>query len=183
MKNIDELIEGLKCKECKKREKSFKEILKISEKNPELLYPKWGVFLEHLSSNNVFWMYQAVYIIANLTKVDNNKFEKIFDSYFNLLNDKSIVVAAHAALNAGKIAKNRPKLEPKITERLLATEKSRHKHKGIIQAYAMEAFSEYFKDAKDKKNIIKFSEKQFKVGNPKAKKAAKEILNLQYNLK
>jgi hypothetical protein len=43
----------------------------------------------------------------------------------------------------------------------------------------MEAFNDYFKGAKDKKNIIRFAEKQLKVGNPKAKKAAKEILNLQ----
>ena len=107
MRDIDGLIEGLKLKDWKQREKNFKEILKLSEKNPGILYPKWNVFVESLFSDNVFWKYQAISILTNLTKIDRKKkFEKLFDRFYGLLNDKSVVVAAHIALKSSKIVKS-----------------------------------------------------------------------------
>jgi hypothetical protein len=175
-KYLTELVNNLNEK-CAKRCPSLDILMHLTEKNPEKLYPKWDILLDIFKKGNTLAKYAVIYLIASLTKADKKKkFEKLFDDYFKLLNDKSIVVAAHAALNSGKIAKNKPKLEQKITKKLLATEKSRHKHKKILQACAMEAMSEYFKKARDKKKIIEFAKKQLEVGNPKAKKAAKEIL-------
>jgi len=158
----------------------------LSEDNPEVLYPKWDFFVELFDNNNTYLRFLAVCVIANLTKVDTeNKFEKTFNRYYKLLRDKSTIVPAHVAGNSGKIAKANPKLQTKITSRLLSIDKVlESKQKDLVGGYTIEAFSEYFKEAKDKKKIIEFVKKQLKSKSPRTRKKAKEFLKKweKYNL-
>jgi hypothetical protein len=101
----------------------------------------------------------ALQIIANLTKVDTeNRFERMFDSYYQLLDDKSMIPAAHVAGNSAKIVRAKPALEARITKRLLDIDKTHHEpeRKDLIKGYAIEAFSEYLGVAKNKQDIIEF---------------------------
>ena len=72
-----------------------------------------------LGSDNTYHKYIAIYIIANLTRFDTeNRFERIFDRYYTLLDDESVIPASHVAGNSGKITKAKLELETKITEKL-----------------------------------------------------------------
>jgi len=178
-KVFSQVLEGLTSKKETIRFNSFKILLLISEKHPKVLYPKWDFFAELLSRDNTYHKYIAIYIIANLTRADTkNKFEKIFAKYYNLLNDKSVIPAAHLAANSGKIARAKPKLQTKITNKLLSIDKTHHdpERRDLIKGYAIESFSEYFEEAKNKKKIIEFVEKQLNSKSPRTKKKAKEFL-------
>jgi len=178
-KVFSEVLEGLTSKKETIRFNSFKILLLISEKHPKVLYPKWDFFAEFLSSDNTYHKYIAIYIIANLTKIDTkNKFEKTFDKYYNLLNDKSVIPAAHLAGKSGKIAKAKPKLQTKITNKLLSIDKTHHdpERRDLIKGYAIESFSEYFEEAKNKKGIMEFVKEQLTSKSPRTKKKAKEFL-------
>jgi hypothetical protein len=87
------------------------------------------------------------------------------------------MVAGQAALNSGLIAKAKPNLQTKITNRLLNIEKN-HKGKQIdlIKAYAIEAFDKYFEESLDKKKILDFVKAQLDCKSPKTRKIAKEFL-------
>ena len=129
-----------------------------------------------INSDNAFWKFIAVQLIANLTNVDiKKKFEKIFDKYYDLLND-SVIVAGHITANSGKIARAKPELQSKITNKLLNIDKTTQKHKDLIKAGAIESFNEYFDEAKNKEEIIKFVKKQLNCKSPKTIKKAKEFL-------
>ncbi len=161
------------------RHNAFKALLSISEEHPEVLYPKWDFFADLIGSDNTSFKYIAIYIIANLTKVDvENRFEKIFEKYYSLLDDESIIPAAHVAGNSGKIARAKPGLQSKITDKLLGIDKTHHApgRKELIKGYAIEAFGEYFAEAKDKEKILEFVEKQQKSKSPRTKKAAQKFL-------
>jgi hypothetical protein len=176
---LSEVLEGLTSKKETIRFNSFKILLLISENHPKVLYPKWDFFAELLSSDNTYHKYVAIYIIANLTRADTkNKFEKIFAKYYNLLNDKSVIPAAHVAGNSGKIAKAKPKLQTNVTNKLLGIDKTYHdpERRDLIKGYVIESFSEYFDEAKNKKRIIEFVEKQLNSKSPRTKKKAKEFL-------
>ncbi|MFC1941414.1 hypothetical protein ACFLWL_03320 [Chloroflexota bacterium] len=173
------LLEGILSKKEAIRYNSFKALLLISEEHPEVLYPRWDFFAGLINSANTYLKYIAIYIIANLTRVDTeSKFEKIFNQYYNLLDDRSIIPAGHVAGNSGKIAKAKPELQVEITSRLLGIDKTRHKpeRKDLIKSYAIESFSEYFEEADDKNEIIEFVEKQLISKSPKTRKKAKEFL-------
>ncbi len=104
-----------------------------------------------------------------------NKFDMIFDTYFDLLND-SVIVAGHVTANSGKIAKAKPQLQTKITNKLLSIDETKQKHKDLIKAGAIESFSAYFEESPDKKRIINFVKQQLHCDSPKTRKTAKEFL-------
>jgi hypothetical protein len=173
---LSELLEGIISKNETKRSNSFKILMLLSQKHPGELYSKWDHFVEMLDSKNAFFKFMAVQLIANLTKIDKeNKFKKIFGKYYNLLND-SVIVAGHITANSGKIAKAKPELRSKITNKLLNIDKTKQKHKDLIKAGAIESFSEYFKESNEKEKIIEFVKKQLNCESPKTRTIAKNFL-------
>ena len=176
-KVLGELLNGVLSKEDAVRYGSFKALNALSEKHPERLYDKWDFFADLLGNPNTHQKYIAIYIIANLTKVDSeNKFEKLFNTYYGLLGDKSVIPPAHVALNSGKIALAKPKLQAEITNRLLDIDAVVQRHKDLVKASAIEAFDAYFEMSKDQDRIIAFVKAQLNSGSPKTRKTAKTFL-------
>jgi hypothetical protein len=176
-KVLQELLDGVLSQKDAIRYGSFKALNVLSEKHPERLYGKWDFFADLMHSDNTHHKYIAIYIIANLTKADSeNKFEKIFDVYYGLLGDKSVIPPAHVAVNSGKIALAKPKLQAEITNRLLDIDKTVQRHKDLVKASAIEAFEAYFKKSKDKARIIEFVKAQLNCESPKTREKAKAFL-------
>jgi hypothetical protein len=173
---LSELLEGLRSKKDIVRSKCFEVLYFISEKNPDKLYSKWDFFATMLKSDNTYHKLIAVKILANLTHVDvENRFERLFDQYYNLLNN-SVIIAGHLAACSGTIAKAKPEIRFKITRRLLSIDKSTQKHKDLVKAYAIEAFNDYFEEAENKSEILQFVREQLNSESPKTKKKAKQFL-------
>ncbi len=171
-----ELLNNLLSKEDSIRFNSFNVLLIISQEKPELLYPQWNFFTDLLDSNNSYRRLIAIRLLSNLTKVDSkNKFEHIFEKFFDLLDD-SVIIASHLASNSGKIVKAKPNLETKITNKLLDLEKSTHKHKDLIIGGAIEAFNEFFKESLHKNKIMNFVQNQKNSSSPKTRKIVKEFI-------
>ena len=176
---LSELLEGLRSKKETFRYNCHKVLMLISEGHGQVLYPKWDYLVEQLSSDNTYWKMSALQILANLTSVDGEgKFEQIFDKYYGLLDDKSMITAAHVAGASSKIVKSKPELEMKITARLLNLDGTHHEpeRRDLVKGYAIEAFSEYFDQAKDKEGIIKFVEQQVDAKSPRTRKIAGDFL-------
>ena len=100
------VLEGVTSKNESYRYNCSKVLSRISEQDPERLYPEWERFETLLRSENAFHRAIAVYVIARLASTDREKkFEKIFNRYFGMLDDKSLMISRYVALNAGRIAK------------------------------------------------------------------------------
>ncbi len=176
-KVLQELLDGVLSKKDVVRQNSFQALNFLSENHPERLYGKWDFFANLIHKGNSFHKYIAIYIIANLTKADaENKFEKLFDAYYGLLGDKSVIPAAHVAVNSGKIALAKPGLQAEITNRLLDIDNTVQRHKDLVKASAIEAFEAYFEQSEDKARIIEFVKAQLNCESPKTRKKAKEFL-------
>jgi hypothetical protein len=176
---LPELLQGILSKEDKTRYTSFRALMNICEEQPDLLYPHWDHFVDLLDRENTNSKYIGSYLLASLVAVDrDNKFEEILDKYYSLLDDKSIIPAAHVARNSGKIVRAKPELEPKITQRLLNIDTTRHEpgHKELIKSEAVVAFSEYFEVTEDKEKILEFVKQQVKSKSPKARRTARKFL-------
>lgn len=176
---LAELLQGILSKKDETRYTRFKALMFVSEERPELLYPHWDYFVQLIDSDSAHSKYIASYLIASLTAVDTDcKFEKIFEKYYSMLDDRSVIPAAHVARNSGKIAKAKPALEAKITEKLLSIDKTHHKpdRRELVKSEAIVAFSEYFDRAQDKERILEFVNGQLKSKSPKNRKNAREFL-------
>lgn len=173
------LLEGIVSKKDTRRYNSFKVLLLISEEHPEVLSVKWDFFVDLLRSNNTYHKSSAINIIANLASADRaGRFDSIFDRYFDLLDDRSVVTARYVARNAGKIAKSKPHLQERISERLLDIDETHHDQgrKNLIKADVIESFGEFFAESPDKERILTFAEEQLECSSPTTRKAAKAFL-------
>jgi hypothetical protein len=178
-KLLAELLDNLRIKNETIRFNSHNVLFFISEEHPKVLYSKWDFFVDLLESDNTYHKLSSIQLLANLTKADTkSKFEKTFNKFYNLLDDKSFITAAYVAAASGKIAKAKPKLQTRITNRLLNIDKTHHdpERRDLVKGAIIESFREYFDQAKNKKKIIDFARKQLKSRSPKTKKIAKEFL-------
>lgn len=151
----------------------------LSEKNPGVLYSKWDRFVDLLDSENAFMKSIGIRILSNLARVDTkNNFDKIFDKFYGLLNDESMVTAANLVDHSGMIAKAKPKLQNRITSRLLGIDSTDHgpECKNILKGKAILSFREYFEEARNKKKIIEFVKKELKNTRLATKKKPEKFL-------
>jgi hypothetical protein len=102
---LPELLDGILAKKDSIKFNSFKVLLLISEKQPEVLYPKWEFFTGLLDGDNNYLHYIAIYLISNLARVDvEARLEGIFDRLYSILDGEGTITAAHLARNSGRIA-------------------------------------------------------------------------------
>lgn len=151
-KILSELMRNLKTKNETVRYNSSKVLNLLSEKNPEVLYPQWDYFVELLNTDHTYWKLSVIPLLANLARIDKEKkFEEIYEKYFGLLDDRSIIPAVWIAANSGKIAKAKPELRTRITGELLNVDQTHHEpeRRDLIKAGAIESFAEYFGESKD----------------------------------
>lgn len=146
-----------------------KVLMDLSAEYPEKLYPYIDLFIGLLDSKYRILIWNALAIIANLTKVDEEKkFDAIFVKYFDFLNNEYMVTVANTVGNSGKIALAKPYLIPRITAELLKVENvSVTPHlteecKRVIAEGAIKTFDMFFDklDEKEKKEVLSFVERQ-----------------------
>ncbi|MFC1950854.1 hypothetical protein ACFLXN_00390 [Chloroflexota bacterium] len=176
---LRELLANLVVKKNEIRYNSLNALLYIAEKKPELLYPNWDVFVGLLGSNNSHHQYIAIFLIANLVKIDTeNRFDAIFNDYYGILEGDTTIAAANLVKNSGKIAIAKPSLEPLITEKLLNIDTlHKGKQKSLIKGIAIEAFTEYYGRSTRKDKILHFVKQQLNSDSPKAMHNAAEFLS------
>jgi hypothetical protein len=161
------------------RTRAFKSLMALAKKDPDRLLPFWSNLDRLLRGGRAFSKFPAVHLLAALAPADRQgRFEKSFPAFFALLGDEAVSVASHVARLAGEIAAAKPALEPRITRRLLAIDRSgaRPDRKDLIKAYALEGFERYFEGSSNQKGILAFAEGMLTAKSPRARKAAREFL-------
>jgi hypothetical protein len=178
---LQELLNGVapQSQKSARRENCSQALMFMAETWPEVLLPKWDYFIQLCKSNNGSSKYVAVYVIASLTKADQTgKFDQFFEDYFSLLNDESVMVASHAALNAAKIGKACPALQTKIAQRLMQIDQSQHEGNrlALVKAYIIDTLDALYETSSIQPEIMDFVRNQVQSDSPKTIKLAKAFI-------
>ena len=180
---LPEIFKGISSTNPRIRYGCAKVLRIVSEENPERLYPKIDFFIQLLDSDLKIIKWNAMDVIANLTRVDTkNRFDDTFDKYYRFLNDDVMITVAHIVDNSGKIAKAKPHLTKKITNKLLKLEKIPTKPhltqecKNILMGKAISAFNMYFYQIENKDDVISFVRRQLNNTRNATKKKAEKFL-------
>ena len=173
------LMNEIQSKNNTVRANAFNTLMILSEDNGELLYPHWDHFQEMLKSSNNYHKYIAVYLLASLTSVDiENRFKKVFDDYYKILEGEKLMTASHVVLNSSRIVSNKPELKSKIIEKLLNTDElHKGKQKELIKAYVIDAFENIDLEEEDMERIDNFVKLQLDSSSPKTRNAARCYLD------
>lgn len=165
---IPELLNGISSSKPTIRYGCGKILMDLSEEQPEKLYPYMDFFISLLDSKYRILTWNAMSIIANLTKVDrDNKFDSIFEKYYSFLDNDYLVTVATVVGNSGKIAQAKPHLTQRIVDKLLEVENISttphlsEEYKRVIAEHAIKSFDMFFPQIKQKDKVILFVKKYF----------------------
>ena len=176
---LSEVVKGVSSDKAKIKYCCAKVLRILSQTDPEILYPKWNSIVDMLDFENTFLRANAVLVIANLTKVDSrNRFEKLFNRYYELMNDKSMITTGNLVGMSGVIVAAKPELETKITNKLLSIDRTHHgsECQNVIKANAIKAFDEYFGESRSRKKILDFVRGELKNTRPSTRRRAEDFL-------
>jgi len=181
---LPEIINGVSSGKAAIRYGCGKVLMDLSEEYPDKLYPYMDYFIKLLSSKYRILTWQAMFIIANLTKIDKNKkFDLIFDKYYSFLNDEYMVTVANVVGHSGKIALAKPYLIPKITKELLKVETIKttphltDECKKVIAEKAIQSIDMFFPQIENKDEVISFVKKHTASSRKTLKTKSEEFLN------
>ena len=168
-KNFDQLpdiVSGMNSPKAIIRYGCGKILMDLSEEYPEKIYPHWNFFVNLLDSKYRILTWQAMAIIANLTKVDTeNKFDTVFEKYYDFINNDYMVTVANVVGHSSKIALAKPHLIQRITSEMLKVEDlSITPHlteecKRVIAEKTIKSFDTFFDQVEQKEKVISFVEK------------------------
>ena len=180
---LPEILNGVSSSKAAIRYGCAKVLMDLSEERPEKLYPYMDYFINLLESKYRILTWNAMAIIANLAKVDEDKkFDAIFDKYYSFLNDAYMVTVANVVGNSAKIALAKPYLTQKITNELLKVENiSTTPHlteecKRVIAEHAIKSFALFFDKIEQKEKVISFVERHLNSPRKTLRKTAEEFL-------
>lgn len=142
-------------------------LMDLSQAYPEKLYPHMDSFIALLGSKYRILTWNALAIIANLARVDDNrKFDAIFIKYYSFLNDEYMITVANVVGYSGKIALAKPYLTQRIADELLKVRRiSTTPHlteecKRVIAEKAIESFDVFFNQIDNRKKVVDFVKSQ-----------------------
>jgi hypothetical protein len=180
---IPMVLKGTSSSEATIRYGCGKVLMDLSGKYPAQLYPYIDDFIVLLGSKYRILTWNAMAIIANLTKVDRDcKFDAIFDQYYGFLNSEYMVTVANVVVNSAKIALTKPHLVQKITAELLKVENIKltphltAECKRVIMEHAIKSFDAFFEKIEAKEQVLSFVEKQLHSTRTSLRKEAKRFL-------
>lgn len=179
--SLSMLLDGMSSANPRVKFGSAKILRMISERNPKLLYPNWDLFVKLLDSENNILKWNAIDIIANLTRVDSySKFDRLFKKFYSdLLFEGSLITAGHVVSGSCIIVRSRPELENKITKELLNVEKfplPTEECRNILIGHTIKAFDAYLDQIEDKDEIASFVKKQLSNSRRATKTKAEKLL-------
>ncbi len=153
----------------------------ISGKDPQKLYSEFDFFVNFLDSENNIIKWNALEVIADLTTVDSQeRFDKIFRKYYDLLSDESMITAGHVIDNSGKIATAKPYLQDRITRELLRVEEIQYKTsecRNILLGKVILSFNRYISHVDNKEEMISLAERQQNNSRRATRAKAEKFLN------
>jgi len=177
---LSEVFEGLGSDKARIKYGCVKVLRLISEKKPEILYPRMDFFSDLLDSDNNFLKWGAIHTIANLAAADSERrFEVIFDKYFAPIPGPELIPAGNVIGGAAKIALAKPELSDRIAKEMLKVEKAKYQTaecRNVAMGHAIKSFDLFFDQIKDKEPVIKLIKKQLKNTRNATRKKAEKFL-------
>jgi len=180
---LPHVIEGMNSPKAAIRYGCGKVLMELSEEYPEKMYPYFDTIVPFLKSKYRIIIWQVLFIIAQLTKVDTKKqFDKIFETYYSFLHDEYMVTVANLVGYSGTIAVAKPYLIPKITDQLLKVESLlttphlTEECKRVIAEKAIDSFDMFFDTIEKKDHVLAFVQKQTKSPRRSLQKRARIFL-------
>ena len=177
---LPEVVDGLSAREARTKYGCSKVLRLLSERKPELLYPRFDFFVDLLDSKNSFLKWDAIHFLGNLAAVDSeDRFERIFDSYFAPIPGPVLVTAANVIGNAARIALAKPALTERITGEILKVENASYQTdecRNVALGQAIDSFDKFLEQIESRGPVIALVRRQLDNTRNSTRKKAEQFI-------
>lgn len=142
-------------------------IRRLSEKQPEILYPHFERMSKLINSQNSFIKYGFILTLPNMIKVGHDrKWNTFIEQYISLLDTDNIVVFGNAVTSMWKVLDKCPEYESIIVPKLLDVDGHLFLHKNdvspecvnVAKGYILDFFDKTYSRSNYKKEMLCFAE-------------------------
>lgn len=151
MKNhhwLEELLRGLDADKAPIKYGCAKALRILSEQHPELLYPRFDLFVGLLDHKNKILQWEAAFVVSQLARVDSDgKFAAIFDKYFSPIAGPVMITAANVIRGGARIAQAKPHLADRNAAHVVKVAGARYQTRecrNVAIGHAILALREFF---------------------------------------
>jgi hypothetical protein len=182
---LAELFRGLKAPQARVKYGCEKLLRRVSERRPELLYPRFEIFEALLEEENTFLKWGAIQTLANLARADSQgRIDKLFKQYFAPVRGPVMITAANVIGGGARIGVARPGLADRIARQILQVETAAYMLDGTLSpecrnvaiGHAIDAFDRLFDSLKRKKPVLEFVRRQLGNSRQAVRKKAERFL-------
>ncbi|MBZ5580857.1 MAG: hypothetical protein LAQ30_01400 [Acidobacteriia bacterium] len=174
------LIEGIGSKTAAVRFESAKTLVRMSETEPELLYPHFDLFLAMLDHENSILRWNAAQVLAGLASVDSEeKIEAALDKYLSPICGPEMIAAATAMQGAARIALAKPRLAGRLAAAILWVRNAKYKTaecRNVAIGHAIVSLGQFFHLLAGQDAAVAFVTAQLENPRPATRKKAEAFL-------
>jgi hypothetical protein len=176
---VNALCDGLASSEARTKYGSAKLLRRLSEQEPDLLYPRFDFFAHMLESDARILRWDASRILANLARSDREcRLEKMLDRYLEPIHGRELIAAANVIEGAAEIACAKPHLADRIAHEILKVKRARYatpECRHVAAGHAIQSLDRFFEHVTEKAPVLEFVESQLRSPRPATRKKAEKF--------
>ena len=176
---VDALCDGLASPQPRTKYGSARNLLLLSEQEPDLLYPRFDFFARLMEGEIRILRWDATRIVANLARVDSqDRIEKLLDRYLAPIAGGELIGAANTIQGAADVALAKPHLAGRIAKALLKVSRARYatpECRNVAAGHAIQSLDRFFELIREKKPVLEFVEEALANPRPATRKKAEKF--------
>ena len=176
---VNTLCDGLASPEARTKYGSAKQLCRLSEQDPDLLYPRFDFFVHLLDGEIRILRWNSSRILGHLARVDSEgRIDKLLDRYLAPITGHELIAAANTIQGAADIALAKPYLADRIAREIVKVGRANYatpECRNVAAGHAIQALDRFFEHIQNKKAVLAFVESQLKNSRPATRKKAERF--------
>jgi hypothetical protein len=158
----------------------LKDLRRLSEESPELLYPDFDKLVRLLDHPNSIFRWNAAHILANLSRVDSaRKLAPLLGKFLNPIRGPQMIGAANVIQAAAVIAGHQPRLADQLAAGILTVGGAQYETevcRNVAIGHAIQALGRFFTSIPSRRQVISFVRRQLDNPRPATRHKAEKFL-------
>jgi hypothetical protein len=176
---VNALCDGLASPQARTKYGSAKQLIRLSEQDPDLLYPRFDFFTNLMEGETRVLRWNSSRILGHLARADSEgRIEKLLERYHAPITGHELIAAANTIQGAGDIALAKPHLADRIATEIIKVNRARYatpECRNVAAGHAIQALDRFFEHIQNKMPVLAFVESQLDNPRPATRKKAEKF--------
>jgi len=158
----------------------LKDLRRLSEEEPQLVYPDFEKFVRLLDHPNSIFRWNAAHMLANLARVDRSrKIEPLLGKFLQPVGGPQMIAAANVMQAAAVIAAAQPRLADTLAAGILTVGRAKYETeecRNVAIGHAIQALDRFFASIPRQRAVVSFVRRQLDNPRPATRSKAEKFL-------